>query len=60
MWKALQPTERSNWETACRRLSMPLTGYNLFVYWRTAAQSTLEINTIERQSGVSLLPTSLG
>ncbi len=59
-WRALQPIERTNWETACRRLYMPLTGYNLFIYWRTAPNSTSDVHTIERQSGVSLLPTSLG
>lgn len=60
MWRALTPAERANWEASCRRLSMPLTGYNLFVYWRTNPDSAATLDTIQRQSGITLLPTSLG
>jgi len=53
-WRALPITTKQNWLNACRNLSLPLTGYNLFMFW-VMQQDRKAIETIERQSGLSLL-----
>jgi hypothetical protein len=53
-WHALTPTDRSEWETASRRCSLCLTGYNLFVYWFFTLDEPV-IRTIERQTDTVLL-----
>lgn len=55
LWSRLQPQQRIDWQTAARLAHLQITGYNLFVWY----QHTLEdptIHTVERQSGITLLP----
>lgn len=55
LWQTLQPQQRLDWEAAALKANLNVTGYNLFVWY----QHTLEdatINTVERQSGITLLP----
>lgn len=60
MWHAITADERTNWQRVCTRLHMPLTGFNLFVFWQTNPASGPTIATVQRQSGIDLVPTSLG
>jgi hypothetical protein len=52
-WRALTPQERDNLETATRRLSIPMTGQNLYL---KAALRNMDsaVRTVERQSGIPL------
>jgi len=54
-WKALTAQQRKNWEAACKKLSLRLTGYNLFTHWHMVGDDT-NIETVERQSGIPLIP----
>lgn len=54
-WHTFSPTYKPNWDRACRRLSLPITGYNLFIAWQIRPDRSV-IATIERQSGLALLP----
>jgi len=54
-WPRLPPGHRELWEEASRRTSLGITGYNLWIWWY-AHQDRATIATIERQSGVELLP----
>lgn len=57
-WKQLTKHERETWELATKRLRLGLNGYNLFVsYWMVP--NYLVIQTIERQSGLTLLPLTI-
>lgn len=53
-WRALSNAERENWATAARRTSAPITGYNLWMFWRLT-RNRPQIETIQRQTGVTLL-----
>lgn len=54
-WNALTPDQRAAWETATRRLSLCMHGYDLWMHWQLT-QDTSAIRTIERQTGLTLLP----
>lgn len=54
-WQALSTSSRSAWDGAARRAGLCMSGYNLFVHWQIK-QDTKAIQTIERQTGISLLP----
>lgn len=54
-WKALSAQQRTDWERTTKTLSLRLTGYNLFVHWHMV-RDTSNILTLERQSGIQLLP----
>lgn len=53
-WQALTKKKQQRWELASKRASLGITGYNLFLYWRTTSDD-LAIRTIERQTGFELL-----
>lgn len=52
-WKHMAKQERKLWELATKRASLYLTGYNLFVWWRTT-HDTATLESIIRQSGVEI------
>lgn len=52
-WRALTAPQRAAYERASRVLSLRITGYNLWVYWRTTGDRDT-IRTIERQAGQTL------
>jgi len=54
-WKALTPEARANWERTTKVLSIKLTGYNVFTHWWMIGDDKV-IETLERQSGIQLLP----
>lgn len=54
-WKNLTQQQRENWERTTIVLSLRLTGYNLFTHWHMIGDDT-NIETLERQSGIQLLP----
>lgn len=54
-WKALTPQARENWEAVTLQLALKLTGYNLFTHYHMV-RDTSNIETLERQSGINLLP----
>lgn len=53
-WNALDPETRAKWQKACTTLSLPLTGYNLWIFWKLTGSDDI-ITTIQRQSGQTLL-----
>jgi len=56
-WNRLTSAERARWANAVRKLSLPITGYNLWVYWHVQKDDAT-VHTIENQSGFQLLPPS--
>jgi len=52
-WRALSSSQRAAYERASRVLSLRITGYNLWVYWKTTGDRDT-IRTIERQAGLTL------
>lgn len=53
-WQMLTAQQRADWEKATRKLSMKITGYNLWVYWSTTSDKAT-LHTIERQAGLDLI-----
>lgn len=53
-WRGLTEDVREAWELATKRLSLRLTGYNLFV-WYYIKKDRAVIATIEHQSGLTLI-----
>ncbi len=53
-WQSLTFTARGQWETASRRASLCMHGYDLFVHWHLSADDQA-IKTLERQTGTTLL-----
>lgn len=52
-WRASGPTNRAQWQLACDRANLWISGYNLWVWYsRTKEESGLQ--TIERQAGFTL------
>lgn len=52
-WRASGTTNRKQWQLACRKANLWISGYNLWCWYsRTLNESALK--TIERQSGQSL------
>jgi hypothetical protein len=54
-WRALTELQRTNWRNAAQRAHLTLGGYNLWTWW-TIRQDRAAIATIERQTGITLLP----
>lgn len=54
-WQGLGRATQEKWDLATHRLSLRLTGYDLWVYFRVKSDFTT-IRTIERQTGLALLP----
>lgn len=52
LWRRLGQAERRRWELASRRLSLRLTGYNLWIYYFTSRDQAT-IDTIFRQAGLA-------
>lgn len=55
VWRTLPEDVQGSWQTAARRASLRITGYNLFVHWITKQDDTV-IHTIEAQSRIKLIP----
>lgn len=55
VWRSLQPYQRDNWETASKRAGLKITGFNFFTYWNLTKDDQA-VNTIERQTGINLIP----
>ena len=53
-WRGSTGIQKAKWELATKRLSLRLTGYNLFV-WYYMKRDRAIIATIEQQSGVTLI-----
>jgi hypothetical protein len=59
-WRLLSPQQRAAYEDVSLRLSLPMTGHNLWIRW-TFAGSLAEAQTLQRLAGVVLsLPPELG
>ena len=54
-WTALPPAAKANWERATHLAHLRITGYDLWMYW-TLRYDDQAIRTIERQTGITLLP----
>lgn len=55
IWQTLTPTDRTAWMTLATRARLRVTGYNMFVYWRTTSDWSI-IQTLMRQTGVTVQP----
>ena len=55
LWAQLLTTQRVDWERASLGAKLNITGYNLFV-WHQQTHDDQVIHTVERQSGIQLLP----
>lgn len=53
-WRGLSDETKATWELATKRLSLRLTGYNLWIWWYWK-QDRAAIATIEQQSGLTLI-----
>lgn len=53
-WHTLTPKKRERWELATRRLSLPLTGYDLWMHHRLQPDETY-VRTIEQQTSLELI-----
>lgn len=56
-WKNLCAPHRARWSLAAQRLRLNVSGYNLFL-WYCCRKDDALILTIERQTGLDLLPIS--
>ena len=54
-WQALTPAQRAEWNTAARRASLYMHGYDLFVHWSLTGDDTA-MQTLERQTNTDLIP----
>lgn len=55
LWNGLPAAQRQDWLSAAGAAKLNITGYNLFV-WYQHTQDDATIHTIERQSGITLIP----
>lgn len=55
IWNHFPAATKANWEAATKRLSLKLTGYNLYTFYHMTGERHV-IRTIERQSALQLLP----
>lgn len=55
LWGQMLAMQRVDWERASIGAKLNITGYNLFV-WYQYKQDHAAIATVERQSGIQLLP----
>lgn len=56
-WSDLTDEEKANWQQACRQLNLRTYGTSLFVSYKMTGDKS-PIETIERQTGLTLLPVS--
>lgn len=54
-WQQLTPAKKKEWDTATKRASLCMNGYNLYVHWHYTGD-TPAIRTIERASETNLIP----
>ena len=55
LWRSLDQSTRDNWRNAALKATLHISGYALFVVYQQKRDPAL-IETIEMQSGISLLP----
>ncbi len=55
LWRSLTVQQRFDWQLAAVRARLTITGYNLFVWYQYTKEAPT-IHTVERQSGITLLP----
>ena len=55
MWTNTTQANRDAWEAASKKLRLSITGYNLWMWYHCHGDRPT-IATIERQSGITLLP----
>jgi hypothetical protein len=55
-WKLQTTEEKATWERITQKLSLPLTGYNLFTFAETVINSDTYLSTVARQAGETLPP----
>lgn len=55
LWAQLTPHRQDRWKIAAIKSRLNITGYNLFVWYQYTLDG-LVIGTVERQSGITLLP----
>lgn len=55
LWAWLTLEQKANWELVSKRLSLRITGYNLFTYYVTTGDEEA-IETVQTQAGIDLLP----
>lgn len=53
-WQLLDQATRDRWELASKRASLSVTGYNVWIYYRTTFDEP-PIRTLERITGLQLL-----
>lgn len=53
-WLALTDAARADWMLITERASLSLHGLNLYIWWRCSEDDTV-INTLERQTGITVL-----
>lgn len=53
-WKALHPDQRDAWNTAARRASLRIHGYDLWIFWQLRRDRNVII-TLQNQTGRQLL-----
>lgn len=54
-WSALPVATKALWELVTHRAHLRISGINLWMYWQLK-QDRAAIRTIERQTGITLLP----
>lgn len=54
-WSALSADQRAQWNLACRRASLTMHGYNLWLHWNLTGDDKA-IATLERQTNTTLFP----
>lgn len=54
-WSYRDASQKKDWHDAARKSSLCMHGYDLFVFWQTTGDEET-IRTIERQTGITLLP----
>lgn len=54
-WWVLSPAQREQWHLACRRASLTMHGFNLWMHWKLTADDEA-IATLERQTSTTLFP----
>ncbi|HDZ22775.1 hypothetical protein LCGC14_1469940 [marine sediment metagenome] len=54
-WNALPASTRSDWMLITERASLYIHGLNLYLWWRCSQDDTV-IETLQRQTGITVLP----
>jgi len=53
-WRGLAPHQKALWKQLTKKLSLPFSGYNLWVSWRWK-QNRSKLRTLQQQAGIQLL-----